>query len=158
MTVKSLKIVPAIALIFTLSGCAGMSTGEQAGLAALGCGAIGAIVGLATESAGIGAAAGGGCFALGAAAIAINYYQSQQTRSSEEDQKACGYSPAQVTEPDVKICSGTAQPNLVRAGDNLIVRTDYSVIMPENQEQMAIPVEETLVLSKDGKLIQTFGP
>ncbi|MGH8558213.1 MAG: hypothetical protein ACRESZ_12280 [Methylococcales bacterium] len=156
MTIKSLKIVPAIALIFTLSGCAGMSTGEQAGAAVLGCGAIGAIVGLATGSAGIGAAAGGGCFALGAAAIAINHYQARQTRSPSEDQPIPGHNPAGVTEPVVEIRSGTAQPNLVRAGDNLIVRTDYSVIMPKNQEQMAISVEETLALSKDGKLIKTL--
>ncbi|MGH8557143.1 MAG: hypothetical protein ACRESZ_06705 [Methylococcales bacterium] len=158
MTIKSLQIFPAIALMVTLSGCAGMSTGEQVGAAALGCGLVGAIVGLATDSAGIGAAAGGGCLALGAAAIAIHYYQAQQTRSSDEDQQAYGYSLAQVTEPVVKIRAGTAQPNLVRAGDKLAVKTSYSVIMPENQAQTAIPVEETLVLSKDGKLIQTFGP
>ncbi|MCI0733602.1 MAG: hypothetical protein L0Y38_07250 [Methylococcaceae bacterium] len=158
MIIKNLKIVPGIALVVWLSGCANMSTGEQAGAALLGCGAVGAIVGLATDSAGIGAAAGGGCLALGAAAIAINYYQSQQSRSYTQDQEAYGYSLAQVTEPVVKVRNGTASPNVVRSGDKLAVTTNYSVITPEDQAQNAIAVEETLVLSKDGELIKTLGP
>ncbi|MGR9108077.1 MAG: hypothetical protein ACU843_14210, partial [Gammaproteobacteria bacterium] len=155
---KILKITPGIALVFALSGCANMSTGEQVGAAVLGCGAVGAIVGLATGSSGIGAAAGGGCFALGAAAIAYNYYQAEQTRSYEQDQQAYGYSLAQVTEPIVKIRNGTVTPSPVHAGEDIAIQTDYSVIMPENQAQSTIQVEETLTLSKDGEQLNTLGP
>ncbi|MGH8549982.1 MAG: hypothetical protein ACRERU_15525 [Methylococcales bacterium] len=113
---------------------------------------------LAKPGAGHYPAAGGGCLALGAAAIAINYYQSQQSRTPTQDQEAYGYSLAQVTKPVVKIRNGNASPKVVRAGDKLAVTTNYSVITPEEQAQQAIPVEETLVLTKGGELIKTLGP
>lgn len=133
-----------------VTGCANMSTGEQVGAAALGCGAVGAIVGLATGSAGIGAAAGGGCFALGAAAIAVNYYD-QQSRSVEQDQQMYGYSLNEVKESTVQIRQVHSAPTSVRPGEKLSIVTDYSVITPQDQAGQEVQVEESMTLmSMDG--------
>ena len=152
------RIIPG-ALVCTLTaGCANMSTGEQVGVAALGCGVLGAIVGVTTNSAGIGAAVGGGCFAIGGAAIAINYYQATKTRSVSQDEQSYGYSLTDINEPLVKIRSGTATPYQVKQGQKLAINTNYSVMTPADQASKQMSVEESLVLLQGAEELKTFGP
>jgi len=130
-----------------LTGCA--TTEQSMGLGAIGCAGVGVLTGVLTGSSGIGAGAGAGCMAL--AAVGVLAYHSSQTRTATQDQQLYGYAtPANGTE--VKIRNAIASPKSVKAGDTVKLGLDYSVIAPNNTQD--IDVEEIMVLKKDDKVLK----
>ncbi len=130
-----------------LVGCATME--QSAGLATLGCAGVGVLTGILTKNAGAGAGAGAGCLAI--AGLAIYNYQSTQTRTVSQDQQIYGYT-SPVNNTEVKIRNATAFPETVRVGEKLKIALDYSVMAPKGTNN--VNVQETMVLKKDGKVLQ----
>ncbi|EIC30934.1 MULTISPECIES: hypothetical protein [Methylomicrobium] len=135
--------------VVLLAGCATME--QSAGLAALGCGAVGALTGVLTNNAGAGAGAGAGCMAL--AGLALYNYHSSQTRTVEQDQRLYGYT-APVNSTEVKIRTATAYPETVHVGDTVKIGMDYSVMAPQGTP--SVNVTESMVLKHDGKTLKTL--
>ena len=148
MNKHKLKVIAAVCSGVLLTGCATME--QSAGLAALGCAVAGGLAGGLTNNAAIGAGTFAGCGAL--AAIGIYNYHSSQTRTVQQDQQLYGYAPVSSTE--VKIRNATASPEKVRAGDNLKIAMDYSVMAPKGTQD--VDVNESLVLKHDGEVLKTL--
>lgn len=147
MNFKKIKLVTVICASVTFAGCATM--GESMALGAVGCAGVGALTGVLTGSAAIGAGAGAGCMTL--AGLAIYSYHTSQTRTAEQDQKLYGYSTP-VSGTEIKIRSADASPKTAKAGQTVKLVLDYSVIAPQNTSQVA--VQEKMVLKKDGKVLK----
>jgi hypothetical protein len=141
-----------IALVCSGTLMAGCATMEQsAGLATLGCTGVGVLTAVLTKNSGIGAGAGAGCLAL--TGLAIYGYHSSQTRTVAQDQQLYGYT-APVNSTEVKIRNASANPETVRVGDTLKIGMDYSIMAPRGTQNVS--VQETMVLKRDGKVLQTL--
>lgn len=147
MKTKKLRLAAVICTGIFLHGCA--TEGQSLGAAALGCGALGAGIGVLTGSAGWGALAGGSC--MGLAAVAVHEYHSSQVRTVQQDQQLYGYAtPVSGSGTEVKIRDASANPKTAHAGDTVKLALDYSVIAPANTQ--SVNVDESMVLKKDGKV------
>jgi hypothetical protein len=150
---KSTKPLLAAIVSFSVAGCTAQG-GLHPAAAALGCGATGAIVGLATGSAGWGAGAAGGCLAV---AWAVSAYQESQSRTAQQDQQLYGYGLSEpVSTTAVKIRKASSTPATIKPGDSVHLVTDYSVIAPSKTE--TVQVTESLTLKKDGEIIFASEP
>jgi hypothetical protein len=145
----------AVAAGLVVSGCATMdSEGQQqalgAGLgAAVGCG-IGALITRDARGCAAGAAIGG---VVGFTVVKINQYQAKQVRSETADQRVYGLTkPADSAQ--VKIRKGVSTPRTVKAGQEVVISTDYSVRLP--QSESSVSVSETWLLKKDGKVLYSL--
>ncbi len=145
---KPTNFVSATIIACSVAGCA--SDGSLHPLAAVaGCAATGVVVGVATGEAGWGAGAAGGCLAI---AWSISYYQSTQVRTVEEDQHLYGYGLDEpVTSTTVKIRNANAMPSQVKVGEEITAKTEYSVMVPEQGQN--VRVTETSILKKDGEVL-----
>ncbi|WP_404360052.1 hypothetical protein [Methylotuvimicrobium sp. KM1] len=133
-----------------ITGCATTPENQQAIGAGLGAVAAGLTTGLLTGNVGYGLAAAAGGAALGWGAVKLAQYSSQQVRSPAEDQSLYGFTPAANTVL-VRLNKGTASPDTVTPGQQVMVASDYSLSVPQNQSIAS--VEETWTLKKDGKVI-----
>jgi hypothetical protein len=79
------------------------------------------------------------------------FYHSAQTRTIEQDQKKYRYTAPNSTQ--VKVRSFKALPEIVKAGDTLIISMDYSVMAPKGT--LDVNVRETMLLKKNGKVLKT---
>jgi predicted small secreted protein len=144
-----------VAASLVVSGCATMDgEGQQqavgAGLgAALGCG-IGALITRDARGCAAGAAVGG---VIGFTVVKINQYQAKQVRSVTADERLYGLTKP-VDSAQVKIRSGASTPKAVRAGQAVVITTDYSVLLPKAEAQVA--VAESWSLKKDGKVLYSL--
>ncbi|MEA3274557.1 MAG: hypothetical protein U9Q81_04530 [Pseudomonadota bacterium] len=155
LNLKGLAAATAAAAI-ALSGC--QTTGDTrdqatgAGIgAALGCG-VGLLVGGQAKHCLAGAAAGG---LLGWGVVKLNQYQSQQVRSTTSDQRVYGLTQP-VNSTQVKIRNGTSSPKSVKAGQDVKIAMDYSLMLPPGQSNTS--VKESWVLKKDGKVLANLPP
>jgi hypothetical protein len=149
MKTYKLNLIAAVCAGSLLTGCATM--GQSMGAGAVGCGLLGAVIGLATHSAGAGAGAGAGCMAI--AAVGIYNYHTSQVRTAQQDQQLYGYT-APVNSTEVKIRNATAAPEKLKAGDTVKLALDYSVMAPNGTQEVA--VKESMVLKRDGKVMKTL--
>jgi hypothetical protein len=118
---------------------------------AVGCGLVGAVVGLGTGSSGLGAAAGAGCMAI--AVVTVYNYHTSQVRTAQQDQRLYGYT-APVNSTEVKIRNAQASPETVRPGSPVKLTLDYSVMAPNGTQ--SVDVTETMTLKHDGKVVQVL--
>jgi len=95
----------------------------------------------------VGAAAGA---ALGWATAKLLEYNSTQVRSEDNDRQIYGISE-RVASPLVKVRKGSSSPAQIRAGEQVRVVTDYSVMLPQGMTEA--DVNESWVLKKDGKVL-----
>ncbi len=149
MKTYKLTLIAAVCAGSLLTGCATME--QSMGAGAIGCGLFGAVVGLATHSAGIGAGAGAGCMAI--AAVTIYNYHTSQVRTVQQDQQLYGYT-APVNSTEVKIRNAQASPEKVRPGSPVKLTLDYSVMAPNGTQ--SVDVTETMTLKRDGKVVQVL--
>jgi hypothetical protein len=140
--------------------CAAMMTSCTAEQRAQGLGALGGAAG----GAAIGALAGGGdpkAIAAGAVggalvgwgAVKLVQYHAEKTASAQDEAKALGYKPSDGTV--VKIRGFTATPDQIRPGQEVALRTDYSVLAPS--QNATVPVTEKFELWKDNKRLKELG-
>lgn len=134
----------------TTGGTRAQATGAGVG-AALGCG-VGLLVGGRAEHCLAGAAAGG---LLGWGVVKLSQYQAQQVRTTASDQRVYGLTRP-VDSTQVKIRNGTSTPNRVKAGQDVKIAMDYSLMLPPDQS--TTPVKESWVLKKDGKVLANLPP
>lgn len=149
---KTLSITLCAALA---AGCAnqggnGQLLGSLAG-AVVGA-ASGAAIGGNWKGALVGAAAGA---ALGWAAAKLVEYNSTQVRSEADERAIYGISE-RVASPLVKVRKGSSSPTQIRAGEQVRVVTDYSVMLPQGMTQA--DVSESWVLKKDGTVLSEIPP
>ena len=150
---RPLKPILIALLSGSLVGCAADGSIHPAAAVA-GCGATGAIVGLATRSYGWGAGAAGGCLAL---SWAISSYNATRVRSAQEDQKLYGYGLTEpITTSEVKIRKVSSSPVKIRPGQSVKAETTYSVMLPSNVS--SVDVKEWVVLKKDGNVLTQLDP
>ncbi len=147
MTRKWLAIAGVVLLIVSLAGCVTDSgyydPYRSAGAGALGGAAtgaaIGAIIGAASGNAAtgawIGAAAGGVLGGVGGALYAS--HRNSEIRSSQAAAQAYNY---QGQGNVVSVDRATASPGMARAGQQIMLGVDYTILTPEN-----VPVSATLV-------------
>ena len=152
------KILRNLVLIVTtaaLTGCATMEQQDQAAGAIGGC-VVGGIIG-ALVSGPRGAAVG--CVAAGAVGWAVvSNYQAKQARTAASDAKkyrsrdpdfyAISNKPAG---PNIKIRDAGVSPSRVKPGQEILISTDFSLNVPENQS--TVPVEYSMTMIKDGKTL-----
>ena len=145
----------AVAASLVTVGCATTNgeAQEQAGGAVvgalLGCG-IGALTTGNAKGCAAGAAAGA---VAGWAAVKISQYEDKQVRSAKADARMYGLTKP-VSSPQVKIRNKSVSPAIVRAGEKIKVKTDYSLMLPASQSVAS--VDGSFKLKKDGKLLQQF--
>ncbi|MGR9043980.1 MAG: hypothetical protein ACU83N_01715 [Gammaproteobacteria bacterium] len=133
-----------------VTGCATTAENQQALGAGFGAVAAGLTTGLLTGNVGYGLAAAAGGAALGWGAVKLAQYNSQQVRSASEDQSLYGFTPS-THAVLVKLNKGTASPNTVSPGQQVLVASDYSLSVPPSQGMAA--VQESWTLKKDGNII-----
>lgn len=146
---KNRKNIISVAVVaLSVSGCA--SDGSIDPLAAtITCGLGGVAVGALTGSAWAGVGTAAGC---GALTLAFNYYKATQVRSVAEDQKLYGYGLNKpITSTTVKIRNANATPSQIKRGQSVIANTEYSVMVPNQGQQ--VQVTEISTLKKDGKIL-----
>lgn len=147
------KLIAIVCSGAMLTGCAMTPENQQRTAAVLGGLAGGLATGLATGNVGYGIAGAAAGAALAWGAVKLVQYNSQQTRTEQQDQQMYGYTaPSNSTE--VKIRNATAYPERVRAGDTLKISMDYSVMAPQGTQ--SVNVQEVMVLKRDGKVLQTL--
>lgn len=112
----------------------------------------GGLIGGDWKGALIGAAAGA---AIGWGAAKLIEYSSTQVRTPENDQEIYGVSE-RVASPLVKLRKGSSAPAQIRPGQQVEVKTDYSVLLPQGTKDTE--VEESWVLKKDGKALTELPP
>jgi hypothetical protein len=148
-------LAAAVAASLVASGCATTgSEGEQqalgAGLgAALGCG-VGALITRDAKGCAAGAAIGG---VVGFTVVKLNQYQAKQVRSATAEERLYGLTKP-VDSAQVKIRKGVSTPKAVRAGQAVVITTDYSVLLPKADPEVA--VAESWSLKKDGKVLYSL--
>jgi len=143
MTRKWLAIAGVVLLAVSLAGCVTDSgyydPARSAGAGALGGAAIGSIIGAATGHAGsgawVGAVAGGVLGGVGGALYAS--HRNSQIRSARAAAQVNNY---QGQDNVVSVDLATASPGMARAGQQVMLGVDYTILTPEN-----VPVSATLV-------------
>ena len=147
--------VALITFLFLLPGCSTVEQRDQL-FGALAGGAGGAAIGALasggdTKAILAGAAAGA---LVGWGAVKLTQYHAEKKRTAEQEAKALGYRPAEGTV--VKIRSATAAPDQVSPGETVTFTTDYAVLAPSEDTNVA--VKEMWELSKDGKVLSKMPP
>src|SRR5262249_47673682 len=113
--------------------------------------AIGAVAtGGNPRAIGAGAAAGA---VTGWAAVKLTQYHAQKTRTAQQEAEYLGY---RGQGPMLNIRDATVNPQAVQAGQPVNFAMDYAVLAPQGTS--AVPVEESWVLEKDGKVLTTTSP
>jgi hypothetical protein len=113
--------------------------------------AIGAVAtGGNPRAIGAGAAAGA---VTGWAAVKLVQYHSQRTRSAQQEAEYLGYRGQGSM---LNIRDAAVNPQTVQAGQPVNFAMDYAVLAPQGTS--AVPVEESWVLEKDGKVLTTTSP
>jgi len=143
MTRKWLAIAGVVLLAVSLAGCVTDSgyydPARSAGAGALGGAAIGSIIGAATghasSGAWVGAVAGGVLGGVGGALYAS--HRNSQIRSARAAAQVNNY---QGQDNVVSVDLATASPGMARAGQQVMLGVDYTILTPEN-----VPVSATLV-------------
>lgn len=153
--VKTLRNLVVASTAVALTGCATMEQQEQLGGTITGCilgGVVGALVS-GPRGAAIGCAAAG---ALGWVLVAN--YQATHARSAQVDQKTYrrkdpDFYALAKTSPSaaVKIRKASVSPAKVKPGEEVSINTDFSLAVPQNMG--TVPVEYSLILTKDGKTL-----
>lgn len=132
-----------------MSGCVTTQQDQQAAAgAATGAVAGGLLTGLLTGNVGYGIAGAVAGAALGWGAVKMAQYDSQQVRSSSQDQQMYGLTPS-TNSVLVKLNKGSASPETVSPGQQVSTYSDYSLALPSAQKEES--VTETWVLKKDGQ-------
>jgi hypothetical protein len=153
---KRISIAAILLLPPFFAGCAVPEGGTGQMLGAGGGAVVGALLGQAighdTSSTLIGAAVGA---AIGWGAVAIMQQNSKPVRSAEQDASVYGLSSLPDS-PRVKIRQGTSSPKAVRSGGQVTINTDYSLQLPEGDQQA--DVVESFTLMKDGKRLTELPP
>jgi len=120
-----------------LGGCAGMSEQQKGGAAGAGIGAVlGGVAGglLDSKNPGRGAALGalaGGALG-GAVGWAVGEYRVRRVKSFEQAASEASYTPEQGLK--TKIDRTAVVPQRLRPGDNLTLKTQYTVLAPGNDD------------------------
>ena len=143
MTRKWLAIAGVVLLAVSLAGCVTDSgyydPARSAGAGTLGGAAIGSIIGAATghasSGAWVGAVAGGVLGGVGGALYAS--HRNSQIRSARAAAQVNNY---QGQDNVVSVDLATASPGMARAGQQVMLGVDYTILTPEN-----VPVSATLV-------------
>jgi hypothetical protein len=149
MKIHKTKITAIILVCAILmSGCATTQEDQQAAGAVTGAVAGGLLTGLLTGNVGYGIAGAVAGAALGWGAVKMAQYDSQQVRSSSQDQQMYGLTPSSNSVL-VKLNKGSASPETVSPGQQVSTYSDYSLALPSSQKEEN--VTETWVLKKDGK-------
>ncbi len=159
MNMKSKTLSALLIVVFvpaTLSGCATTDQNQQLGGAAVGALAAGLTTGLLTGNvgAGIGAAVAGA--AVGWGAIRLMQHESRQVRSAEEDQRLYGFAPA-TNQVMIRLNRGQASPNMISAGEQTTIYSDYSLSVPPSHNNQA-EVTYSWKLKKDGNVLTESKP
>ena len=148
-----LQLVSIMVLVTFTSSCSTM--GEDGRDQVLG-GTIGALAGAAIGAAAsggkpeaiiAGAVAGG---VVGWGAVKLVQYNSQRTRSAQEEADVLGYKGKGTM---LNIRNAEVTPETVRPGQEVSLAMDYALLAPKNESN--IPVTETWQLEKDGKVLST---
>lgn len=137
-----------------VSNCAEMTPAQRQQLGGLATGAglgalVGGLTGRDTKSALIGAAVGA---AAGWATVALAQYQTQQTRSAEEEAQILGYKRVQGTV--VKMRKANVAPQRATPGQPVTFEMEYALLSPDEQ----ITVEEDWEISKGGERLTSTPP
>ena len=143
MTRKWLAIAGVVFLVVSLAGCVTDSgyydPARSAGAGALGGAAIGSIIGAATghasSGAWVGAVAGGVLGGVGGALYAS--HRNSEIRSAQAAAQVYNY---QGQDNVVSVDRAMASPAMARAGQQVMLGVDYTILTPEN-----VPVSATLV-------------
>lgn len=152
---RLLKPLSCVLLSSTLAGgCADMAPAQRQQLGGVAAGAglgalAGGLAGGNAKSALIGAATGA---VVGWAAVALAQYQSQQTRSANEEAKVLGYKRAQGTV--VKMRKANVAPRRIAPGQPVTFAMEYALLSPDEQ----VAVEEDWEISKDGQRLTSTQP
>lgn len=159
MTIQAKPLALAVSLTLStsfISGCATTQENQQLGGAAFGALAAGLTTGLLTGNVGYGIAAGVAGAAIGWGAVKLMQHETQQVRSSYEDERLYGFTPA-TDSVLIKLNKGSAMPKTVAPGEQTTIHSDYSLSVPASQGAGA-DVTYQWALKKDGEVLQQSDP
>ncbi|MER0169991.1 MAG: hypothetical protein DU489_05170 [Nitrosomonas sp.] len=159
MNMKSKTLSAALIAIFvpvTMSGCATTEQNQQLGGAVTGALIGGLVTGLTTGNVGAGLAAAAAGAAVGWGTVRLVQHESKQVRSAEEDQRLYGFAPA-TDQVMIRLNKGQASPNMISAGGQTTIYSDYSLSVPSSHNNQA-EVTYTWKLKKDGNVLTESKP
>ncbi len=157
MKLKTLSAILIVVFVpTTLTGCATTEQNQQLGGAAVGAIAAGLATGLLTGNVGAGLAAAAAGAAMGWGTIRLMQHESRQVRSAEEDQRLYGFAPA-TNQVLIRLNKGQASPNMISAGEQTTVYSDYSLSVPPSYNNQA-EVTYSWKLKKDGNVLTESQP
>jgi len=137
-------------LVQTLSGCAGMtdqqkSTATGAGAGAVLGAAIGALAGGKNPAVGAAVGAAAGAVAGGLIGWKIGEYRAQKLKSAQQAAASHDYSPQQGIV--AKIENTAATPQQLKPGDEIVLRTEYTVMTPPDKGPVKVKEVRTVLFN-----------
>lgn len=155
MQVIASRAVCVLVLGALFTSCAMSDETRDQILGGLGGAAAGAAIGAVAsggdpKAIGAGAAAG---LVTGWGAVKLAQYHSKRTRTAQQEAQYLGWNGqgSMLNIRDASVTPATVQP-----GQSVNFAMDYAVLAPQGTS--VVPVEETWVLEKDGKVLTTTQP
>jgi hypothetical protein len=136
-----------VLIVQTLTGCAGMSEQQTgaltgAGIGALLGGAVGASVAKHDRALGAAIGAAAGAAVGGLVGWQIGEYRANKIKEGQQAAQEKQYTPEQGVV--AKIDSSGAAPTQLKAGDQIVLKTVYTVLAPPQQGEVAVKEVRTI--------------